>query len=128
MDTLESKTVEILDKLDTLTTQYAPGVVDKALDAVFVTGASNLINGVVNLLLAYFIWAITKRIVLFCAEKKREGNTYNDWDIGFVIAYFCGGITIIVCLLNGICDLVDLWSWVAIFDPELALVHKVLGL
>ena len=128
MSNLESKAVDILDKLEAITTQYAPDVVDKAVQSVAVTGISNLVWGLVGFAALYFTWFATKRLVSFFVRKKESGGYWSDWQIGYVLSFVVGAFVCFVLALSSVWTVFDVWNWVAIFNPELAMAHKILGL
>jgi len=128
MSDLENKAVDFLDKLEALTTQYAPDVVEKAVAAVSVTGIGNLINALLGIVCLWFAFVLTKKLVTYCINKKIENGHMSDWEFGYTLSFAIG---VFICGIIGASSaftIFDLWNWVAIFNPELALAHKVLGL
>jgi len=128
MSDLETKTVEILDKLDALTTQYAPDVIDKAVTAVSMTGIHNLVNSLVGFIALYGAWFATKKITAYFIKRKKEDGCMSDWDIGYTLSYIIGGLVCFIIAMANVWTIFDLWNWTAIFNPELAMAHRVLGL
>ena len=128
MSNLENKAVDLLDKLEALTTQYAPDVIDKAVHAVAMTGISNLVNALVGLLALVFVWYATKKLTVFFMKKKEEDGYLSDWEVGYTLSYLAGAIICVSIGLTNIWTLFDVWNWTAIFNPELAMAHRVLGL
>ena len=128
MSKVEEKAVELLDKLDSLATQYTPEVIDGATSAVTVTAIGELIWGVIGLLSAYLIFRAGKSLTAFLVKKKEEDGYWSMWEIGFGMS---SGITIFACTiltLTSVFGLFNIWNWVAIYNPELALAHRILGL
>jgi len=128
MSDLESKAVDILNKMEALTTQYAPDVTEAAFMAVRVSGIGNLISCVAMILLGSIAILLSIKFKEFCDKKNEECEYASDWDfIGgliFIAGACIGGLS---ALLGAIC-LFDIWMWTAIFNPELAMAHKILGL
>ena len=52
----------------------------------------------------------------------------SDWDIGWALGLGIGGIVSMVFALVSVRALFDVWNWVGIFNPKLALAHRILGL
>jgi len=128
MSDLETKAVDILDKLDALTTQYAPDVVDKTIQAVVITGISNLVYALVGFLAMYGSWYATKKMTAFCIKQKEKNGYMSDWETCCILANVIGGSVCFAFAMVSIRMLFDVWNWIAIFNPELALAHRVLGL
>lgn len=128
MNDLENKAADILDKLEKLTEAYAPEVVEKALQAVTVSGVSSVIYAVAGIILSILFYKIMIISVKFFERRGKEDGPYNDWDVGMYLSYVAGTTIIFVTLLENILTLINLWVWIAIFNPELALAHQILGL
>jgi len=128
MSELETKTVEILDKLDALTTQYAPDVIDKAVTAVSMTGIHNLVNSFAGFIALYGAWFATKKITAYFIKRKKEDGYMSDWEIGYTLSYLVGGLVCFFIAIFNVWTIFDVWNWTAIFNPELAMAHRVLGL
>lgn len=127
MKELEQKTVEILDKLEALTMQYAPDVVDAAVTTLQVNAISSIIWGIFGVICVFICWFITKKLIVFCTERKKKGGFYSDWEIGIVLSFGFGTIITCVIALWSLANIFSIWNWVAIFNPQLALAKKVLG-
>jgi len=128
MSDLEAKAVEILDKIEAITTNYAPDVAEAALAVVRISAMQDLVTAVIGLVLMVcgffgFRWAIN-----FCLRKKEEDGYWSDWEIGYM------GLSVLAIVLGiaGVFDVVigfsNVWMWTALFNPELALAHKISGL
>lgn len=128
METLEQKAVDLLEKLEALATQYTPGVFDAATAAVTVTAFGNLLSGFVGIGAAFFTLWVTKNFATFCRRKRDEKGWMSDWDIGWTLGLGVGSITSTVLALCAIPALFNVWNWVALVNPKLALAHRVLGL
>jgi len=128
MSDLESKAVDILDKLEALTTQYTPEVIEKAVQAVSVSGVASIVEALLGLVVAYGLFLATKNLGAFFMKKKEEDGDSSDWEIGYCLTYFIGGVATLITVLASLIVLFSVWNWVAIFNPELAIAHKILGL
>lgn len=137
--TLEQKSVELLDKADgaitafaeklgDLAEQYGPEVADAALMVARVDAANAVLPPLVLLLFVFAPLAIISPFSIRRAVMlDKAGNTS-----GMAIVYGSGGI--IGCLVGGMGALTclfatfNLWAWVGIFEPKLWIAKKVLGL
>lgn len=128
MSELETKTVELLDKFDALATQYTPTVIDGAVTAVRVTAIGDLVWGVFGLACAFIAWWLTKNFSLYARKKKDEGGYMSDWEIGIAIGMAAGILSSGIIVATSVGALFNVWNWVAIWSPELAMAHRVLGL
>ena len=127
---LEDKAVDILDRLDSLTSSYAPEVMESAVQATMISGVNDIFNGLIGLLCAYGVWFSTKKLVMFFVDRKKKDGYFSDWEweVGYTLAYVVGLSVCVIVAIGTIWSLFDIWNWVAIFHPELALAHKILGL
>lgn len=118
---IEQKSVEILDKLDKLATQYTPDVIDSAITSVQVTAIGNLLFGVIHvigLIISYF---------LFKKYKKEVSSPTMEPEL--IAAQFVLFVVVAVISIIGVISIYfDIWNYVSIINPKLGLAHKVLGL
>ena len=128
MADLEVKAVEILDKLDSLVTQYTPDIIEGATSVVQISAVGDLVQGLFMTLGACFLVWLTYKSAMYFEKKKKEGAPYNSWEIGIFLSYIVGGFISFVLVTAGIGAILEIWNWVAIWNPKLALAHKVLGL
>lgn len=113
-----NKALEYTQALEEITKQYTPDVVDAALKVV-------QLNGVFSLLEA-FVWFLPFCIIsCICLYYFWKGVKEDDDDKKF----FSILISIIPCIVTGIAisHLINIWSWVAIFEPKLWIAYKILG-
>jgi len=127
MSDLEQKTIELLDKFDKLATQYTPDAINAAISAVQVSAIGSLIWGVIGCFCAYGFWWIATHFTQYSRNKKQEDGYMSDWEFGIAIGYIGGGIVTGFIALFAVSELFEIWNWVAIFNPKLALAHKILG-
>ncbi len=52
----------------------------------------------------------------------------SDWDFGVVVSNLMGVVVGAIFFLTGIGELFNVWNYVAIYNPELAMAHRLLGL
>ena len=128
MSDLESKAVEILDKLESITINYAADVTTAAIEATRISAINELASCAVGALLLFTGLFLGKKLTNYFVRKKEAGGYYTDWEIGFFIT---GVVTVILGVIGGIkfvFGITDIWMWVTIFNPELGLAHKITGL
>jgi len=121
---IEEKAVEIMDKLDKLATQYAPDVMESALAAVQVSAVGNLVMSVAAIL---FVVVVGYVCLKYWRHSHTDESSYESETIceAITVVYIVlGFIVLAVCIIQ----ISDVWNYVAIFNPKLALAHKILGL
>jgi len=131
MSELEQKSTELLNRLENLAEQYTPEVIDMAMSAVLMTGIADLVSTFFWMAFSVIWLFMARKFYFFCAYKEQYGDSSIwdswDWDLLKFILYISLSIPIIL-LIVGINLLTDLWTWIAIFNPKLALAHQLLGL
>ena len=115
------KAVEFLDKLTALSEKYAPKIYETALTVVQVQAVGELVLSATCLIFMY--WLVKK------ALKLKAQDFFDEYDEALtVITIILGGSAIIVTSVCSLCCLFDVWNWIAVFNPELALANKVLNI
>ena len=128
MKDLETKAVEILDKIEAIATNYAPDVSQAAIEAVRITAISELVFSLVGAVMVVLCFVLSKKLINFCVRKKEDEGYYSEWEIGYTLLY---GTGVFGCGFGGLItvfSLLDTWMWITIFNPELGLAHKLSGL
>ena len=118
---IEDKAVELMEKLDKLATEYAPDVIDSAIEVVRVSGFGSLIYGLLAVGFIFSLWLAYKKIKSYEIDSAYEEPIWG----GFFLVSIVGGVISVVVIIE---TLFDIWTWVAIFNPKLALAHQILGL
>lgn len=121
---VEEKAVELLDKLDNLVTQYAPEVYSTAVDVVRMSGINSLVWGILGAIFIATAFLIAVRITRMILRDEEP----TEIEGGFIAVGVITGLFLSISGLIHVTNLFKLWNWVAVFDPELALARKVLGL
>ena len=115
------KATELLDKLTTLTEKYAPQVYQTAVDVVQIQAVGEICLSLFCLFSLYFCW----RKIL----KLQKQGFFDDKDEFICILSVIFGISsTLVMGMYSVCYLFDIWNWIALFNPELALAHKILNI
>jgi len=128
----DSKTIQVVNVLHNLVTSLTPATQqgwEMAKDVVVVNSTATLDEGIVFTILGVYtllkLWGgFSSRIT----EKLRD----SEEDLGFApIVVTMVTILAVLGVLFGMADLFDVWAWVGLFHPGLALahqaIHKVLG-
>lgn len=114
--------------LETLATQLAQSLVDIAPEALDVAlkvtvlrGAGNLLIGVILAFAAILLWPVVAR-----AYKHDRENPYStDTKHMFILVF--GSVGVGCAILFAAITLLDIWNWIRVFAPDLALAHDVLA-
>lgn len=127
---LEQKAVELLDKLELLATEYTPEVYNAAASVVQINALSELVWGFGAIFFIVFAYFGVKTIWDFICKMKKDDKDPNGVgvDVGFVI--ITGIISLIAAIAGAVNlgELIQVWNWVALINPELGLAHKILGM
>lgn len=111
MEGLEAKAVELLDKLEKITVTLAPQALDVAEGCMRVAGLRNVITGLIILATTFLI-----------SYKTSKKGYDKDHPAPAFIYIGC----IFLAVAGSIC-VFDIWNWIAIFNPKLAIANKLLG-
>lgn len=123
MSDLEQKAVELLTRFETLAEQTTPEVIDAALTAVRISAFGHLTTASVIAGASGTIAALSYQVV----RKQLALDSYEQSD-GKIIASCVALVFSLVPFGVAVADLTNVWHWVAMFEPKLALAHKLLGL
>lgn len=122
---LEEKAVELIEKFELFAKQYTPEAIEMVKTVTQVSGISEIIDGsIFSLTGVVLAFATDKLVRYFYNLEKKDNNDYFYTISSFVI----GCPLTSIAILTGVSHLLDIWNWVAIFKPELAIAHKLLGL
>ena len=113
---MEDKLVEIITKLQEQLTTFAPQAWKAALAVTRINGLASFVGGVVATALALLIWRKYRKWLK--RQEREEGDeiiVMLSW-AGIIIS---GGI--------GVSILLDPWTYVAIFMPQLEIAHEIIG-
>lgn len=113
--TFEQKAVEIIGQLQHL----APKAADVALQTARINALGDVIEGVFSLIVFGCLVLFWRKIYWRWANNGADEIAVGLSGAGLAIAmaFFAVGAFI---------DLVNIWTWVGIFHPELALAHKII--
>lgn len=115
-----------LAKLGELVAKHGPDAVNLAAQVVQINAVQTLLTGAAS---AVILGVAVKAFGFFA---RRQQAAYAEDDIGLPMIgwllvllgdLIAGGIATAYTLG----DLLDVWAWVALFNPKLALAHEVLA-
>ena len=119
----EMTTNELINKFDKLATEYTPQVIDAAMTAIQISAIGSLIGGILALIAAYF----AGKYALKYAKESEETNIL-DMDTDPFMIFISLSVFAMFSGLLAVLTFFDIWIWVTLFNPELGLAHKILGL
>ena len=110
-----------IGKLTEFGEQYGQEAFDIAMQAVTLEGVRGLVLGA-----AVMVLAIALLIGAFTCCRKAIVAGYDEigYAIGSLVCGLFGGVSVIVSMER----LFDIWNWYAIFSPEIAAAHRLMGL
>ena len=119
---VEQKAVELLDKIENVIVNYTPEVYETAVNVVWVDAIGSFAYT-----LACFLFCF-----LFVLLAYKMHNIFDKFVIEIVevlpVFRTVFGCISLIAFVEGVDGLLDAWMWIGIFNPELALAHKVMGL
>ena len=116
LPSIEEKAVELIEKFEALAVDVAPDAIELGLATARVSAAAGLIQGIVALGIGILGGFIMYRMAKW--ELKRDGDC--------IISCLVSAIPVLVTVF-GFVQIVNVWSWVGIFYPELWIAKQVLG-
>ena len=119
MDFLGEKGQQYVAAMEEITKQYAPDVANAILAVVRINGIQELFQ-----VLGCFFFAGICAFVAKLSYKKCHGNIYSDL-CGPMVIFGIMGAT--VTGVVGIVNAIDVWMWVAIFEPKLRLAKDIIS-
>lgn len=131
MSKIEDKAVNLLEKLEKLSEQYAPETMDAALGAVQVSAAGGLIYGLLGLAICLLAYKPMRKLINWgkkCRDIETDWSKRFDIDMGLFISLVIYFVVALCLAVGSIFSLFDIWNWVGILNPKLALAHQVMGL
>lgn len=108
---------QLITKYDSLATQVAPDVLEKLLQATSLGGLGYIITGLI--LLAF--WSVLMYIAY------RSNPTFDDMNDNMVLQVLVIILSTLVLFLPGMLMAADMWNWIAIWRPDLALTHQIIN-
>lgn len=114
---------QALAKLGELVQQHGPQAVETAAHVVQVDAMGTIVRGVGLMALG----AASAAGAVVCFKRASDGDPCSFADALLApMLSFVFGIVAPLVLVMGLLNVIDVWSWVAIFDPKLALAHEIM--
>lgn len=114
MDQLAQKLVEIIDKIQ------SPGV-DLAIASMRVDGVQTVVGGVIAGAVVLALVYLTRWLYSKLDDAK------HDTEFIIVLGVLLAGLAALACAFCSITSLCDVWAWVSLFNPKLALAHQLVS-
>lgn len=111
---------ELAKQFADLAHQYGPAVANAAESAARVEAYSCLMSALLGFVVAGLVSAIAWRLFKKIQEDEWDEVTWLPIALLLVIA--------LACLITGIWNFIDPWTWTAIFHPDLWLAKRAFGI
>lgn len=119
LELLGTKAEQYLNALEEISKQFAPEAVEAAILVVQLNAINELIFSAVSVLYAWlFMKYCSQKVINAWREMGSEG-----WAIGGAVAGFVGFVLLICSLVT----ILNVWTWVALFNPKLYIARQILG-
>lgn len=128
MSELETKAVDLLNKMEALTESYAPEVYNKAIEVTQLASFAALVETFVTFVIGLALMYAGYRFFVLAKKKFDDGERSEFWEVIVPVVSVIGGAIGTVFSSVAFIFLFDVWTWIGVFNPELALAYKVLGL
>jgi hypothetical protein len=145
MPKVEEKIVELSGKLERIMAERAPEAWDAALAVVQVGAIRNLVVGLIAIVIAIIAWTVFARLYRKWRELdgpwavyRAEYHNYMNSSAnrpdkptagkgGFEASVAAGFFVIgLLSTLSAVANLLSVWTWVALFRPELVIAKRIL--
>jgi hypothetical protein len=129
-DQLTQKLLDIINQLQAATMAHASDAMNIALASIQVDCAKNflisLVSGLFLIIMLKIFFKIKARID---SDEESEKPSYEclTWDSEEVISSLVViGILSFIAIIFFIATIIDIWSWVGLFNPKLYLAHEII--
>lgn len=126
MNELTTYVLELFGRIESGIIDVTPAALDLALAVVRIDALTALIGGLVAMLVAVVFFVIGRRLFKTYQEGRHYGDVYEDeWRP--VIGLMMQGVSFVLLVTFSVIWF-NLWTWIAVFQPELALAKEVIGM
>ena len=112
-----AKVTDVLVQIETLITQTAPEVLESTIMAVQLSALNTIVGTMICILVIGILSKLSKKAI-------ESVENEDDQRIFGIFRYIFGGLLLFAAVL----PLIDMWLWIAIFNPKLAVIRQILGL
>jgi hypothetical protein len=127
MSDLQTKLVEVITQLQSVVKDNAADAVNLGLATIKINGIEHVIIGIIFLLFSISGAFLAKKVYKWwCEAAEKSKDHYFD---GFEYGAGMIGTVAITAILFIIfcCNIFNIWTYVAIFQPKLWLAHQILA-
>jgi hypothetical protein len=119
--TFELFVTDTLQKLEAGIIKIAPLAWQSAITIKRIDSIQNLIIGFILLILSLVGLKLLKQIYKIAKETDYDTYDLPGWIFGAVF----GTIAYIILLIFTLTQLLDIWTWMGLFDPRIAVIHDI---
>lgn len=118
---LDSKLVEYMDGIEKVLVKYAPKAVDLALVVMKIEAATYLALGAILIIAAMLIFILWKIIDKRMVKSNHYGYKESDGRVAIAVIMF---FTVTGLFIGGMINLLNIWYWIGLFNPEIYAIYK----
>lgn len=119
-DKLGDKALQYLNSFEELAKQYSPEAIDSALSVVRLTAVKAFVEAIAGIFISAGIALIAYKIF-----KKIKDEDWDDVGTG-IVSTILGAASLLIGIVSTM-QLLNVWMWVAFFEPKLYIAYKVFG-
>lgn len=116
-DRLQTALAQILDQLQGAASQYGPQAVQTLLAATRFDGLQNILYGIGFLAIAALCLYQARRL------HRIKSGWSQEQEFGVIACWVFG----VLATIGSLATLGNVWNWVAVFNPVLALAHYLIA-
>ena len=120
---LTNKLLEIINQVQNQVSAHAGDAINILLLNTQIDAINNLVIGFLSLGIACITFFFLKK---FWIGFQKESSNYTGDEFPYIMGMFLCGLLFLISLLLSINYLLDIWNWMALFNPKLALAHSII--
>ncbi len=122
MADISAKIVELITQLQGVVKDNAADAVNLGLSSIRIDSIRAIVLGIFFLILFIIGIYITKKV--YNIKEIQESYTKKEnWGSAFILSCFLTAIALILSIIT----LLNIWCYVAIFNPKLYLAHEIMN-
>ena len=108
---------DLVEKYDALAAQVAPEVLEMVVRTTQIDGLGSIITG-------FVFFALWGGLMYGLYKLNPKFDDMNDWVIPQIIGMIMGSI---IFLMPACFMVLNMWNWIAIWHPDLAITHQIIN-